>query len=68
MANLCNIGDKEGILQIPDDSMSILVFEVVDVFEVGPNETYSEIVMWPLAYNLEFGERLDGIYGEGGVG
>jgi hypothetical protein len=41
------VGDKK-IIGNPEDISSLKILEINDVYEVGPSETYFEIVVKPL--------------------
>jgi len=56
---MINIGDKSSYFRNPEDIMSLVIMEVIDVYEAGPDETYAEIAETELAFNLEFGKRLN---------
>lgn len=60
-----NIGDKATIFRNPEDIMSLVRLEVIDVYEVSLQETYAEVMQDWFATTIEFGEKIDGKYGEG---
>jgi hypothetical protein len=61
---MINIGDKASYFRNPEDIMSLVIMEVVDVYEVSLQETFAKIEEKELAFNIGFGVRLDGKYGE----
>jgi hypothetical protein len=61
---MINIGDKASYFRNTEDIMSLVIMEVVDVYEVSLQETFAKIEEKELAFNIGFGVRLDGKYGE----
>ena len=61
---MINIGDKASYFRNTEDIMSLVIMEVIDVYEVSLQETFAKIEEKELAFNIGFGVRLDGKYGE----
>ena len=48
MIKVSKFNQKKLIFKNPEDVMSLVKLEVNDIFEVGPNEIYLEIIEKPL--------------------
>ena len=62
-----NVGDRKYRFLNSENSLSLLVTEVYDIYEVSLIDTVYDIRFWLFCQNMEFGQKLDGKYNDGGI-